>query len=200
MRREGLDLAPIASAFLPDLFSGNFDMTIRASTNADGLIPAVRREIRSIDSSLPIPEIASADGRLSERIGTRRFETQLLAVFAGIALLLSAAGLYASLAYQVALRTREIGIRSALGAHRQSIVALIVGKGLRLALAGVVLGVTGAAAVAKLMQGLLYETAAVNPASYAAAGAFVLIVAAAAAWMPAQRAASISPMTALRED
>jgi putative ABC transport system permease protein len=200
MRRESLDLAPIASAFVPDIFSQNFDLTIRASINAENLIPAVRSEIRSMDSTLPIPDIASADGRLSERIGTRRFETQLLAVFALTAMLLSAAGLYASLAYQVALRTREIGIRSALGAQRQSIVSMVVGKGMRLALAGVALGAAGAAAVAKVMQGLLYETSAVNPASYAAAAAFVLLVAAAAAWLPAQRAASISPMTALRED
>jgi putative ABC transport system permease protein len=200
MRRESLDLAPIASAFVPDIFSQNFDLTIRASINAENLIPAVRSEIRSMDSTLPIPDIASADGRLSERIGTRRFETQLLAVFALTAMLLSAAGLYASLAYQVALRSREIGIRSALGAQRQSIVSMVVGKGMRLALAGVALGAAGAAAVARVMQGLLYETSAVNPASYAAAAAFVLLVAAAAAWLPAQRAASISPMTALRED
>jgi predicted permease len=200
MRREGLDLGPIASAFLPDMFSRNFDMTIRAAANADNLIPVVRREIRSLDSSLAIPDIASAGGRLSERIGSRRFETQLLAVFAMIALLLSAAGLYASLAYQVALRTREIGIRSALGARRQSIVRMIVGKGIRLAFAGALLGVLGAAAAARGMQGLLYETSAVNPASYAGAAAFVLLVAAAAAWAPAQRAAAVSPMTILRDD
>jgi putative ABC transport system permease protein len=200
MRREGLDLAPIASAFLPDMFSRNFDMTIRAAASADNLIPAVRREIRSLDASLAIPEIASAGRRLSERIDSRRFETQLLTVFALIALLLSAAGLYASLAYQVALRTREIGIRSALGACRQSIVRMIVGKGIRLAFAGAVLGVLTAAAAARGMQGLLYETSAVNPASYAGAAAFVLLVAAAAAWAPAQRAAAVSPMTILRDD
>jgi putative ABC transport system permease protein len=199
MRREGLDIAPIASAFLPDLFSGNFDMTIRASTNAENLIPAVRRELRSVDSALPIPDIASADARLAERIGGRRFETQLLSVFAGLALLLSAAGLYASLAYQVALRTREIGIRSALGARRQSIVTLIVWKGMRLAFGGVILGVAGAAATAEMIQSLLYETPAVDLASYAAATAFLLLVTAGGAWLPARRAAAISPLTALRE-
>ena len=175
-------------------------MTVSASTSVDNLIAAVRGEIRSIDSSLPITDIATADGRLSERLGGRRFETQLLAIFAGIALLLSAAGLYATLAYQVALRTREIGIRSALGAHRQSIVTMIVGKGIRLAAAGAALGVLGAASVSRVMQSLLYETTALNPASYAAATVFVLLVAAGAAWAPAQRAAAVSPMTALRED
>jgi predicted permease len=199
MRREGRDVAPIASAFVPDLFSGNVDMTIRASTNVDMLIPAVRREIRSIDNALPVMDIASADGRLSERIGARRFETQLLVVFSAIALVLSAAGLYASLAYQVVLRTRELGIRSALGAQRRSIITMVVGKGIRLALAGALLGALGAASLAKVMQSLLYETAATNPASYAASAAFLLLVAAAAACVPAWRAAAVSPVTALRE-
>jgi predicted permease len=199
MRREGLDLAPIAAAFVPDLFSQNFDMTIRASTRVDTLIPAVRRELRSIDSALPITDIASADGRLSQRLGGRRFETQLFVVFAAIALLLSAAGVYASLAYQVARRTREIGIRSALGADRLLIIRMIVGKGMRLALAGAALGVCGAASVARVMQSVLYETTAINPTSYAASAVFVLLVAAVAAWVPARRAAAVSSITALRE-
>jgi ABC-type antimicrobial peptide transport system permease subunit len=87
--------------------------------------------------------MTTADSRLSERLDARRFESQVLAVFSGIALLLSATGLYALLAYQVALRTREIGIRSALGAGRRTIVTMIVGKGLRLAVLGAVAGVAG---------------------------------------------------------
>lgn len=199
MRREGLDVAPIASAFVPDLFSQNFDMTIRASSNVENLIPVVRHELRSIDSSLPLTDLATADGRLSERLGGRRFESELLVVFAAVALLLSAAGLYGALAYQVALRTREIGIRSALGARRQSIIMLIVGKGIRLAVAGAALGVFGAATLATLMQSLLYDTAAMNPTSYAASAFFLLLVAAGAAWVPARRAAAVSPLTALRD-
>jgi predicted permease len=199
MRRESLDLAPIASAFIPDLFSQNFDLTIRASASFDNLIPAVRREIRAIDGSLPITDIAMTDARLSQRLGGRRFETQLLVVFAAIALLLSAAGLYASLAYHVAMRTHEIGIRAALGADRQLVVRMIIAKGIRLALAGAALGLCGAASVAKVTQSLLYETSATNPTSYAAAGIVVLLVAAGAACVPARRAASVSPMTALRE-
>lgn len=86
----------------------------RAATSVTDLIPAVRQEIRALDRSLPITRIATAEGRLSERLDARRFESQVLAIFSGIALLLSAAGLYALLAYQVALRTREIGIRERL--------------------------------------------------------------------------------------
>ena len=199
MRREGLDVAPILGAFIP-AFPRTMDMTIRAASGVDSLIPAVQREIRAVDSALPVPTVVTANGRLSERLDARRFESQALAMFSGIALLLSAAGLYALLAYQVALRTREIGIRSALGAGRQTIVAMILGKGVRLAIAGAIVGVAGAAAAARVLQSLLYETAAVNAPSYAAAAAFVLLVAAIAAWVPARRAAGVNPMTALRDD
>jgi putative ABC transport system permease protein len=113
---------------------------------------------------------------------------------------LSAAGLYALLGYQVTLRRREIGIRSALGADRRSIVGMILGKGVRLALAGAAVGVVAAASLTRVLQSLLYETAALNAPSYAAATALVLLVASTAAWAPALRAARVSPMTALRED
>ena len=121
-------------------------------------------------------------------------------MFSTIALLLSAAGLHALLAYQVALRSREIGVRAALGATRGSIVAMVLARGMRLALAGAVIGVVAAASAAAVLQGLLYKTAAVNGATYAAAGAWMLLVAAVAAWLPARRAAAVSPMVALRED
>jgi putative ABC transport system permease protein len=199
MRREGLDVPPILGAFIPAFLRG-MDMTIRASTDVDSLVPAVRQEIRAVDRALPIARITTANGRLSERLDARRFESQVLGVFSAIALLLSAAGLYAMLAYQVALRTREIGIRSALGAGRQRILVMILARGLRLALAGAVAGVLGAAAAARVMQSLLYETAAVDAPSYMAAATFLLIVATIAAGLPALRAARVSPMTALRED
>jgi putative ABC transport system permease protein len=197
MRREGLDVAPIMGAFIP-AFPRGMDMTIRASTEVDNLIPAVRAEIRAIDSWLPIPAVMNAGSHLSERLGGRRLETQALAVFAAIALLLSATGLYALLAYQVALRTREIGIRSALGADRRAIVTMVLGKGLRLAAAGATLGLVGATATARVLQSLLYETPALNAPSYAGVVVLVLLVGAVAAWLPALRASRVSPMTVLR--
>ena len=199
IRREGLDVAPILGGYIP-AFPRGMDLTIRASTGVGTLIPVVRQEIRAIDASLPVPHVVSADGHLSERLGGRRFETQALGLFAAIALLLSAAGLYALLAYQVALRTREIGIRSALGADRRTIVRMILGKGVGLTAAGTAVGVVGAASAGRVMQRLLYETPAINAPSYAAVAAFVLTVGTVAAWVPALRAARVSPMTALRED
>ena len=198
IRREGLDVAPILGAYVP-AFPRGMDMTVRASTPVEHLIPAVRDGIRGIDPSLPLARMAAADGRLSERLAGRRFESQVLGAFSALALLLSAAGLYALLAYQVVLRTREIGIRSALGADRRTIVLMILKKGLRLAVAGAVVGSAAAAGGARVIQSLLYETAALDPLSYAAAVLFVLAIAAAAAGLPAIRAARVSPMTALRD-
>ena len=199
MRREALDQPPIASAFVASYLRG-MDLTIRSTTSIEALIPAVRRELRAIDGTLPLTQVTNAEGRLSQRLGGRRFESQALALFAGIAVLLSAAGLYASLAYQVAVRTREIGIRSAIGAGRQSIVVMVLGQGVRRALIGAVAGLMCAIGAARVLQSLLYETAALDVRSYAAAVAMILITAALAASVPAARAARVNPITALREE
>ena len=103
MRREGLEVAPILAAFIPAVLR-SMDMTIRTTSDVDPLMPVVRQEIRAIDPSLPVPAIFNAKARLAERLGSRRFETEALVAFAVIALLLAAAGLYASMAYQVTLR------------------------------------------------------------------------------------------------
>jgi hypothetical protein len=198
MRREALDQAPILGAFTP-AFPRGMDLTIRAA-NASALTAAVRRELRAIDPALAIPVVVAADDHLAQRLGGRRFESQALGLFAAIALMVAAAGLYALLAYQVTLRTREIGIRSALGADRRAIVNLILRKGMALTLGGAAVGLAGAAAGARVLQSLLYETAAISAPSYAAAGCVVLIVGGLAAWLPALRAARVSPMTALRAD
>ena len=199
MRREGRDVTPILGGFVPSFLRG-MDLTIRAARPVDGaLTAAVRQEIAAINPSLPVARMATAEGRLSERLDTRRFESHVLVAFAAMALLLSAAGLYAVLAYQVALRTREIGIRSALGADRRTIVAMVLAKALRLAGAGAAVGVLGAASASRVVQNLLYETAAMDLASYAAATVFVLLVAVAAGGLPALRAARVSPITALRD-
>ena len=175
------------------------DMTIRTSTAPAGLISAVRSELRALDGTLPVPTVIAADDRLDERLGSRRFETQALGAFAGIALVLAAAGLYTSLAYQVTLRTREIGVRSALGAEHGAIVRMFVAKGVRTAVIGGALGIAGAASVTRITQGLLYDTSAVSPGSYLTALALVMAVALGASWAPARRAARVNPITVLRD-
>jgi len=198
VRREGLDLQPFLTAYNP-IYLRSYDLVIRASTSVNDLIPSVRRELRAMDGSVPLPQITTARSRLSERLSGRRFQVQVLGLFAAIALVLAAAGLYALLAYQVTMRTREIGIRSALGADRRSIVRMVLTHGVRLAIAGVLVGVVIAASGARLLQSLLYNTPAIEASSYVGAAIAMLLTAAAAACIPALRAARVSPMTALRE-
>ena len=199
IRRESLDVAPIMLGFIP-AFPRTMDLTIRVDGDAAPLVGAVRYELRAIEPTVPFTQIYTANGRLSERLDGRRFESQVLGIFAGIALLLAGVGLYALIAYQVALRTREIGIRSALGAQQESIVGMFLGRGLRLAGLGAVIGMGGALSVARLLQSLLYETPAINLPGYLTAAAFMLIVATLAAYVPARRAANVSALTALREE
>jgi putative ABC transport system permease protein len=142
--------------------------------------------------------VIPAASRLAERLGERRFETQVLGVFAAIALLLSAAGIYGVLAYQVTLRSREIGIRSALGAHRRTIVRMIVGKGLQLTIFGTIAGLIGAAATTRVVQSLLYETSANDATTYIASAGFILLIALIASWLPANGAARLDPLNVLR--
>ncbi len=130
----------------------------------------------------------------------RRLEAHLLSVFAAVALLLSAAGLYASFAYRVASRTREIGIRAALGAPRTQIVGMVLRKAMGLAVIGCLVGIVSAAVVARFVQSLLYGTAALNPLSYAVATFTLLVVALGAASIPAQRAAAVDPLIAIRDE
>ena len=198
VRREGLDLQPFLTAYNPTNLR-SYDLVIRASTGVNDLIPSVRRELRAIDASVPLPQITTVRSRLAERLSGRRFQSQALGLFAAIALVLAAAGLYALLAYQVTMRTREIGIRSALGADRRSLVTMVLRHGVRLAIAGVLAGVVIAALAARVLQSLLYNTQAIEASSYAGAAIGMLLIAGIAACVPALRAARVSPMTALRE-
>jgi putative ABC transport system permease protein len=199
MRREGLDTAPILSVFVPRLLQ-RMDLIVRTSSRAEPLIPAVRHELRAIAPSLPLSSISSAERRLSDQLGTRWFETQTMVAFAAIAMILATAGIYAMLAFQVAVRSREIGIRSALGAQRRTIMAVFVGRSVRLACIGAALGIAGAISIARVLQSQLYETTAVNLPSYGVATLVVLAISTCAAWWPARQALRVSPMTVLAED
>jgi putative ABC transport system permease protein len=198
MRREGLDHSPILTAFAPATMR-NMDLTIRASADVETLIPAIRRELRAMAPALPLNRMTTVRSGLAERLAGRRFESQVLVLFAAIGMVLAVAGLYALLAYQVALRTRELGIRAALGADRRSIVTMVLTHGVRLTLIGVSAGILAAALAGHVLQGLLYNTKALDASSYAAAAAGMLAIAIVAATIPARRAARVDPITALRE-
>jgi putative ABC transport system permease protein len=125
---------------------------------------------------------------------------QLLSLFAGLAIALAAIGIYGVLVYSVEQRTREIGIRVALGARRGEVMALVLGRGLRLSLAGAALGVAGALLATRYLKSLLYGVTPHDPVTLAAGCAVLIAVALAAAWLPARRAVAVDPMAALRNE
>jgi putative ABC transport system permease protein len=174
------------------------DMIVKTSVDPLGLISAIKREIRAIDKDQPIAQVQTLDDKLSESIAPQRFSLVLLGVFALIALLLASAGIFGVMSYAVTQRTHEIGVRMALGAGQLDVLRLIVGQGMTVVLIGVALGLAGAFATTRLMASLLFEVTAKDPLTFAAVTAVLTIVAFAACYIPARRAAKVDPLVALR--
>jgi len=161
---------------------------------------AIREIVRRLDPSVPLYDIRSIEDLLSDSFSPRRFNMYLLGVFAGVALLLAAVGLFGVMAYLVSQRTREIGVRLALGASRVDIFRLVLGRGVTLAIAGAAIGVMGAYWLTQLMQSLLYSVSATDPLTFAAVPIVLVLVALLACYVPARRAMSLDPVTALRTE
>lgn len=161
---------------------------------------SVRSAIWQVDKEQPIGAILTMDERLSESLSRRRFGVTLLTAFGAIAVMMAAIGLYGVLAFVVAQRRREIGVRMALGATPREVVADVMGQGLRLAAVGVAAGIGLALATTRLMQALLFGTSATDAATFAGVAALLVMVAAGASALPAFRASRVDPLAALRED
>lgn len=177
-------------------------MTVLVETRADplALLPAVRQTIWNLDPELPLGEVSTMEERLAGTLAYRRFLTQILSAFAASALFLAALGLYGVVAYSTARRTREIGLRMALGAGARSVVAIVVGQGVRLTLVGLALGVVGAFGLTRFLSNLLFEIDAHDPTTFGLVCLGTLAVALVAAFLPALRAATIEPTRALQEE
>jgi predicted permease len=160
----------------------------------------LRAAIRETDAELPVARIRPMTAVVSSSIATQLFVTTLMTAFAGLALALTAVGLYGVLSYQVSTRTQEIGIRMALGAQARDVVRLVVGQGLRLTLVGVVLGLAGALALTRVISGLLFNVSATDPLTFAAVSLLLVAVALAACFIPARRATRVDPLDALRHE
>jgi ABC-type antimicrobial peptide transport system permease subunit len=173
---------------------------VRTAGDAAGLEPQVRKVMRELSPDLPIYSVATMSTRLGAVVSAQRLSGLLLSAFAGLALLLAIIGLYGVLSYRVSQRTREIGIRMALGAQRPAVLGLIIGQGLRLTALGLVLGLAAAAATTRVFAGLLYQTAPTDPVSFFAAAVVLVGAALAACWLPARRATRVDPIDALRAE
>jgi len=201
VRFDGLDTDPRPEVYLPyaqhpvDVLL----MAVRTAGDPRGLVGDARAVIRRLDPHVPIASIATMEELLADSVAARRFSLMLLTAFAAVALALSAIGIYGVLSYTVGQRTKEIGVRMAMGAARSQVVRLVVGEGLALAVFGLVLGVAATLAVARVIEGLLFNVRPYDPATFAGVGAALMAVALAASYLPARRAAGVDPVAALRE-
>lgn len=173
--------------------------TIRTSAPAQTLAGAVRARLRGLDSDVPM-ELATMDARVAESVAERRFVLLVLGIFAAVALLLAAVGIYGVVSYGVERRTREMGIRLALGATPREVLGLVLRGSIFTVAAGIAVGVVCAAALTRILQGMLYDVSPLDPSVFAAVVAVLALVALAASYLPARRATRVDPMIALRAE
>jgi ABC-type antimicrobial peptide transport system permease subunit len=161
---------------------------------------AMAQQLHALDPRLPLSEVETMSEYLGDMMAVKRFTSVILASFAGMGLLLAVMGIYGVIAYLVAQRTQEIGIRLALGAPRNAVLWLVSSQGLQLALAGVAIGFVGTVLMSRSLANLLYGISALDPVTLGLASAMLIAIALAACALPARRAAKIDPMRALRTE
>jgi putative ABC transport system permease protein len=179
---------------------GFLSFAVRTSGNPAAPAPAIARIVRAVDPDVGIDAMIPMERLVASSVARPRFYTVLLGVFAAIAAMLAAIGIYGVLAYAVVERTQEIGIRMALGARRSNVLGLVLRKGAILTMVGLALGIAGAAAATRLLQSMLFGIAPLDPATFAAVSLMFGAVATLASYVPARRATKVDPMVALRTD
>jgi putative ABC transport system permease protein len=201
IKHDGLDVDGVPHLYVPlNQFVGRtLSLALRTSLPASTLEAQLRGAIQSVDPGLPVFNVTSMDEVLDASLASRRFSANLVAGFAGGALLLASIGIYGLLAYMVGQRSREIGLRLALGAQRADVLRLVLGKGVVLAGLGIVAGVIFSASTASMMASLLYGVRPYDPAVFLMVPLLLLVVAIAASYIPAWRATKVDPIVALRE-
>ena len=202
VRYAGLDVEPQAEVYIPHSQHpvDGLVMTVRTTGNPRDAIGDARGVLRRLDPNMPMSDVATMEDIVAESIAARRFSLLLLTAFAGIALLLAAIGIYGVLSYTVGQRTKEIGVRMAMGAPRGHVLRLVVGEGATLVACGLALGIGLALALTSVVRGLLYEVQPHDPSTLAGMGAALVAVALTASYVPARRAASVDPVQALRAE
>ncbi|MEM9598590.1 MAG: FtsX-like permease family protein, partial [Acidobacteriota bacterium] len=190
---------PALYAAQAQTFTRSANVMIRSQPGID-VLPAVRERLRALDPMLPIRSVATHRSAIAEAVGPRRFYLALLTAFAGIALVLSAIGLYSVVSFLTGQRTRELAVRMALGADAGSVIRLVLRDAIRPAILGVGLGLLGASLLSRTLESQLYGVSALDALTYATAPLILLAVTLAATLAPALRAARLEANTALQED
>ena len=200
VRQLGPDHPESPAIYVPYLQEPASDMHVVLRAVGDPLnsVADVKAAVRAVDANQPVYDVATMDQRLSESIAPQRFNALLVGMFALLALGLGAIGIYGVLAYSVAQRTHEIGVRVALGARREDVLALVVGEGMRIVALGMGIGLLGALALPPLLRSLLFGVKPSDPVTLVAVSVGLALVAALACYLPARRATKVDPMVALR--
>jgi putative ABC transport system permease protein len=200
VKHAGLDAEVNATAYWPhpELAYNFMTLVIRTDGDPLALAPAIRQAVWSLDKDQPVVDITSMEDLLWVSLARARFSTVVLGVFAGMALLLAITGIYGVVSYSVAERTREIGIRVALGAQRNDVLRMVLGQGLMLAGLGIAIGLAAALAATRLLTSLLFGTSPSDPATFASVAGLLIAVALSACYIPARSAMKVDPMVALR--
>ena len=173
-------------------------LVIRSPLASAGLVEAVKKQVWSVDGQIPVSDVQSMDELLAESVAEQRFNMIVLTIFAALALLLAAVGIYGLMAYTVNQRTHEIGVRIAVGARQRDVLRLVLGEGAKLTFLGIVIGTAAALALTRVMASLLFDVKPTDPATFAGVAVILAAVALAACYIPARRATRVDPIVALR--
>jgi len=188
--------APAYVGFAP----GQMNVVLKSTRPLAALAPAIRQAVAAGDPGLPVVELRTMEAVFGDSVTRQRFLSQLLGIFAAVALVLAAVGTYGILSYMVTQRRREIGIRMALGAGYGQVIRLVLGHGLVMAAVGVGLGIVGALALSRVTRSLLYGVSPLDPLTFAVAASVITVVALAASLVPTRRATRVDPLVAIRAD
>jgi putative ABC transport system permease protein len=189
---------PFPAMYFPTLETGRENLVIRTHGDPLSIVGAVRKEVQAIDPDQPIAAVKPMTEWVDSSVATPRYRTTLLALFAALAMILAATGIYGVMSYSVAQRTHEIGVRMALGARRADVLKLVVRQGMLLTIAGVIVGLLGAFALTRVMSSLLFGVTTKDPITFVAVAVLLVAVAFLACFIPARRATKVDPLVALR--
>jgi len=185
---------------LPQKPAPFLNLVVRSRAAPGELVPAMREQLRAVDPNVPLSAATTLEDVLDASVAPRRFYMALLAVFAAVALGLACVGLYSVVSFSVAQRTREIGVRMALGANATDVWRLVLGQGLRHTAAGIAVGLAGAVGLTRFLQAVLFGVSATDPITFGSVALILTAVAVGACWLPARRATRVEPMAALRHE